>query len=158
MTIYSKKFHQRYSTGLRMCLQLNFVNVGVGGGLQVYGICSRRLVYSKVVEAQSNYRKSYLYWFRNSVFVNSTWSSWIEKDWVVVPPGLVWENSKGGVVWLSVREVSSDDWGNGALLMSFWCMVNMVLVLWGFKDKIMLHCFREVKCHRDYTPEICYKV
>ena len=22
----------------------------------------------------------------------------------------------------------------------------MVLVLWGFKDKIMLHCFREVKC------------
>ena len=38
------------------------VNDGCGwGGLQVYGICSRRLVYSETVEAQSNYNKPYLW-------------------------------------------------------------------------------------------------
>ena len=39
--------------------------------------------------------------------------------------------------------------------MSFSSMVSMVLVLWGFKDKIMLHCFREVKYQEFY---IRYKV
>ena len=39
------------------------------------------------------------------------------------------------------------------LLMSFSCMVSMVLVLWVFKDKIM-H-FREVKCQE---LDIKYKV
>ena len=48
-------------------------------GLQVYWICSRRLVYSEVVEARSNYKKSYLWWFRNSACVDSTRSNWIEK-------------------------------------------------------------------------------
>ena len=49
------------------------------------------------------------------------------------------------MVGVSVPEVSLDNWANGVLLMSFSCMVSMVLVLWGFKDKIMLHCFKEVK-------------
>ena len=38
------------------------VNEGCGwGGLQVYGIFSRRLVYSEAVDAQSNYNKPYLW-------------------------------------------------------------------------------------------------
>ena len=36
------------------------VNVGEGG-LQVYGIYSRRMVYREVVEVRSNYKKSYLW-------------------------------------------------------------------------------------------------
>ena len=39
------------------------------------------------------------------------------------------------------------------LLMSFSRMVSMVLVLWGSKDKIMLHCFRQVKYQQSYIPE-----
>ena len=35
-------------------------------------------------------------------------------------------------------------------------IVNMVLVLWGFKDKIMLPCLMEVKCQQSYTPGISY--
>ena len=27
-----------------------------------------------------------------------------------------------------------------------------------FKDKIMLHCFRELKCQQGFTPEIRYQV
>ena len=54
----------------------------------------------------------------------------------------------------SVCEVPLDDWANGVPLMSFSRMVSMVLVLWAFKDKIMLHYFREVKCQqvKSYTP------
>ena len=28
----------------------------------------------------------------------------------------------------------------------------------GFKNKIVLHSFREVKCHQSYTSGICYQV
>ena len=47
-------------------------------------------------------------------------------------------------------------------------MVGMVLVLLevdpilgkdiGFKNKIVLHSFREVKYHQVYTPGICYYI
>ena len=40
------------------------------------------------------------------------------------------------------------------LLMPFSHMVSMILVLWRFKDKIMLHCFREVKYQQSCTSEI----
>ena len=39
-----------------------------------------------------------------------------------------------------------------------WCDLVCVkphIVLWGFKDKIMLHCFKEVKCQEF---DIRYKV
>ena len=42
------------------------------------------------------------------------------------------------------------------LLMSFSRLMSIVLVLWGFKEKIMLHCLREVKCQMSYTPGILY--
>ena len=39
------------------------------------------------------------------------------------------------------------------LLMSFLRLMSMALVLLGFKDKIMLHYFREVKCQQSYIQE-----
>ena len=51
-------------------------------------------------------------------------------------------------------------------LLTIFTYVIIVLVLWGlvlfcemgmgFKDKIMLHCFREVKCQQGFTTEIWY--
>ena len=43
------------------------VNIWGVGEQQVYGICIRTVVYSEVVEARSNYEKSYLRWFRSSL-------------------------------------------------------------------------------------------
>ena len=47
----------------------------------------------------------------------------------------------------------------------FW-MVSMVLLLWGadtilgmgmeFKNKGMMHCFREGKCQQGFTTGVCY--
>ena len=48
--------------------------------------------------------------------------------------------------------VPLDDWTNGGSADSR--IVSMVLVLCGFKEEIMVHCFREVKCRQDYTPRI----
>ena len=42
-------------------------------------------------------------------------------------------------------EASLDDLANDSSVISFSRIVSIVLVLWAFKDKIMLHCFREVK-------------
>ena len=50
------------------------------GRLQVHGIC----MYIEVVEAPS-----YLWWFRNPAYDDSTGNSRIEKNRVRVPPGLV---------------------------------------------------------------------
>ena len=55
----------------------------------VLGICSRVLIYSEAVEALSNYKKSYLWPFRNPACGDWTRSNWTEKDWVHVPPGFV---------------------------------------------------------------------
>ena len=55
-----------------------------------------------------------------------------------------------------VCEVLLDDWAIMVLLMSFSRLMSIVLVLWGFKEKIMLHCLREVKCQLSYTPGILY--
>ena len=56
----------------------------------MYGICCR----SEVVEARSNYKKSYLRGFRNAACGDSTGSNRIEKDWIRVPLALAW--GKGG--------------------------------------------------------------
>ena len=50
------------------------------GGLQLHGICSYRLVYKEVVEAQSNYKNSYLWSFGNFTCGDSTGSNLIKKD------------------------------------------------------------------------------
>ena len=53
----------------------------------------------------------------------------------------------------SMREAPLDD-----SIYSILRIVTMVLVLWVFKDKIMLHCFREVKCQQSNTTGIYYWV
>ena len=65
------------------------------GGLQLYGICFRRLVYSEVVEARSSYKKSYLKGFRNpgcgdSTGSNTSWTCLGEVGWD--GRGAVWHN------------------------------------------------------------------
>ena len=40
------------------------------------------------------------------------------------------------------------------LFISFSRVMSMVLVLYRFKDEIMLHCFREVESQQSYTPGI----
>ena len=42
-----------------MCLQLKVVSIWGVVGLQKHGFCSRRLVYIEVVQARSDYEKSY---------------------------------------------------------------------------------------------------
>ena len=79
-----------------MGLRLKVLSIWVVGGLQVYGICSRRLLYSEVVEVRSNYKKSYLWGFRNPACGDSTGSNVIEKDRVGVPTRLAWGKWEGG--------------------------------------------------------------
>ena len=50
------------------------------GRLQLHGIRSLRLMYKKVVEARSNYKKSYFWLFGNPNCGDSTGSDGIEKD------------------------------------------------------------------------------
>ena len=42
------------------------------GRLKVHGICNRRLVYREIVKTRSDYKKSYLWWFRNIACGDST--------------------------------------------------------------------------------------
>ena len=60
------------------------------GRQQVHGIYGHRLVHREVVEAGSNYKRSYLWRFRNPACGDSTGSNRVEKDLVRVPPGHLW--------------------------------------------------------------------
>ena len=51
--------------------------------------CVGGLAYNKEIEARSNYKKSYLWWFRNPAS-DSTGSNRIEKECVGVTPGIAW--------------------------------------------------------------------
>ena len=51
---------------------------------------------------------------------DSTGSSHIKKNWIGVPPGLVWEKGGGGMVWFCLCEGCLDDWANvGSINVSF---------------------------------------
>ena len=54
----------------------------------MHGICSRRLGYKEVVEARSNYKKSYLWSFGNPACGDSTGSDRIENDQGCASPRL----------------------------------------------------------------------
>ena len=110
---FHQKLHCRCSTGLRMCLRLKVLLMWGVSGRQVHGICSRRMVYIEQFEAQSSYKKSYLWWFRNPTWGDLTGSNQIEKSWVGIPLGHVWGTGGGGVVLFTVCEAPSDDWANG---------------------------------------------
>ena len=59
LNISTKKLHPRCLTGLRMCFQMKVLSMWVVGGLHMHGICSRRFLYSEVVEVPSNYKRFY---------------------------------------------------------------------------------------------------
>ena len=76
--------------------------------LQLHGICNCRMAYRKVVEALSNYERSYLSRFRNHGCVDLIGSNMVEKENVPLPPGLVWgkewgENDVIYCVWDAFR-------------------------------------------------------
>ena len=108
---FHKKLHHRGFTGLWMCLLLKVLSLW--SRLQVYGICSYKEVYSEVVKAQSNYKKSYLWWFRNLTCGDSNGSNRLEIDRVGVLSGPFHGNQGREVVWFIVCETPSHDWTNG---------------------------------------------
>ena len=63
--------------------------------LQLHGICNCRMAYRKVVEAQLNYKRSYLSRLRNHGCVDSIGSNMVEKENFRLPPGLVWGKGWG---------------------------------------------------------------
>ena len=114
---------------LNVYLTSGAVNVGVGG-MQVHGILVSRLVYKEVVEALSNYKKSYFWWFGNPTFGDSTSSTWTEKDQAYPPPRPFLRKRREGTVSFSVV---NHLWMIGLMvvvLMSYSRVVSVVLVLW----------------------------
>ena len=96
----------------------------------------RRLVLREVLEARSNYKRSYLWWLRNLAYGDSTGSDGIEKDWVGVFLVLVLRKWREGMVtWCDLMCVwSTFLWANGGcVIMSVVSsyMVSVVLVLFG---------------------------
>ena len=81
-----------------MCLGLKVLSVWGVGEMQVYGICSRRLVYSEVVQTRSNYKKSYLWRFRNPACDGLIGSDRIEIERVGVPPEIDWGKRGGNII------------------------------------------------------------
>ena len=115
----------------------------------------RMSVDCKCLRLDQTTKKSYLWWFRNPACGNSTRSPRTEKDQVLVPPGLVWGKRRGGVVWFSVCEAPLDDWTNGGSVGVFFRYGEYDFsFIWGFKNKIMLYCFKEMKCQQCHNPGI----
>ena len=94
--------------------------------MQVHGICVAVLVYRVVVEARSNYKKSYLWWFRNLARSDSTRCNRIDR--VRVSPGF-FGGGEEEAVWFSVCEALLDDWAYYGSVHIFF-KYGMVLVLW----------------------------
>ena len=69
-------------------------------------------MYSEVVEGRSNYKKSYLLWFRNPTSDYSTKSDQIEKNQVGVPAWILSGKGGGWVMWFSVCKPPLDDSAN----------------------------------------------
>ena len=67
---------------------------------QVHRICIHKLVDREVVDARSNYKISYLWWFRNLACGNSTWSNLTKKDQLSMLPGLAWEKEWCDLVYV----------------------------------------------------------
>ena len=63
--------------------------------LKLHGVCNCRMTYMGLVEALSNYERSYLSQFRNHGCVDSIGSNMVEKENVRLPPGLVWVKGWG---------------------------------------------------------------
>ena len=75
---------------------------------------------NKLLEARSNYRRSYLWGLWNFAYGDSNGSNRVEKDWIEEFSGLAWEmevEKMGDGVGSSsvcVSRVLLDDWANGS--------------------------------------------
>ena len=109
---FPKKLHHKPLTGFQMQIWLEALWMWGVGRLQVHGICCRRLVYKKVLEVQSDYKKSYFWWcwwFQLNPGVRGehlTWQlSWVAA-WLLVirvcRVYLVEERCYFGVIYLSL--------------------------------------------------------
>ena len=87
-----------------------------------HGIRGHMLVYKEVVEALSNYKKYYFWWYGNPACVYATGSNQIEKGQVRVPPRPVWKKRGEWTVWFRVFGAPLDDWANvGNVAVLFAC-------------------------------------
>ena len=69
------------------------------GAICMMNFLIESLVYGDVVEARLNFRRSYLWWFRNHACGVLIGTNRIEMDLLNVPPGLAWGE---GLAWLRV--------------------------------------------------------
>ena len=86
----------------------------MGSSLTInHGIRGHMLVYKEVVEALSNYKKYYFWWYGNLDCGDATGSNQIEKFQPSLPLGPAWEKRGEWIVWFTVFEVPLDDLANG---------------------------------------------
>ena len=95
----------------------------MGSSLTIsHGICGRMLVYKEVVEALSNYKKYYFWWYGNLACGDATGSNQIEKGQARVSPRPVWEKRGEWTVWFRVFGALLDDWASsGYVTVLFAC-------------------------------------
>ena len=98
------------------------------GGLQGHGIGSRKLVYKELVEVQTNYKKSYFWWFGNPACGDSGGRNQTEKDIVYLLVSLDGMENNGDCYLVCRAPVN--DWANAG---SCWSLIHMsvILILWG---------------------------
>ena len=101
------------------------------GGLQVHGIFNCKLVYREVVEALSNYKKSYLWLFRIIACDDPTGVTRLKKTKFVYHLDLFREMGEKGWCDLVCVKCLKMIGLMVLLLMSFSRMVKTLLVLWG---------------------------
>ena len=89
LIISTEKFHCRCSTGLQMCLRLKILLM-CQCGVWVDCKCMEFVAAAKQLRLDQA--------IKNLTCGDSTGRNRIEKDWVGVPPGLVWGNRGGRVV------------------------------------------------------------
>ena len=103
------------------------------GGVQVHGICSRRLVYKEVVEVQSDHKKSYFWWCWLLRLNPGSWGEHFTSQlswgaaWLLVTCGSpvflgVDNELRSCVLWLLMT-------GLMMALLTFFDMVSMVLLI-----------------------------
>ena len=161
-TVSTKKLHHRLSTGFQMWIWPEVPWMWGVGGLQVNGICSRRLCTRN--------------WLRFGQTIRTLTSSDLEIPLAVTWLGVTGLKNTRVVYLLDLSEGRGENGQCGlvrverlqkiglmvVMLMSYSRAVSMVLVLWGVgpilrnRYGIRNKKCAEVKCQQDDTPEIWY--
>ena len=129
-TVSTKNLHHRLLTKFQMQIWLEVLWTWGLGRLQVHGIRSRRLFYKKVVEVWSNY-KSYFWWF--GIPTCGIWLvvTRLKKTRVVYLLDLSEWREENRQFYLVHVELSQMIGLMVVMLMSYSCVVSVVVVLWG---------------------------